>query len=316
MPNHCPAKRKKISVVVPCLNEDENIPKLIPEIVGNIPSAYEYEIICVDDGSSDETFGVVRKLASKDKKIKGISFYRRFGHQPALLAGIRAAKGEAIITMDADFQHPPELLPKIISLWEKGHDLVQLQKGGEKKELSWMRPGRSWGYSIWKFVTNGLLIPGVSDFRMMDKKLVRYILESEESEVFLRGLANLAAKNPITIPYEVGERRHGKSSYTLPMIIDVFLTGFISFSTIPLRIAAVLGFILGVLSTLFLVGDFIHAAITGRRMVAGWLTIVFLMLILNGFIIFYLGILGEYIGVIFKEVKKRPKYLIGKTINL
>lgn len=303
---------KKISVILPCLNEAENLPLLIPEVIKNIPKKYGYEIICVDDGSTDSTASVIRAMVFKHTHIKGILLHRRFGHEAAVLAGIKKTSGNAIIYMDSDFQHPPKMIPKIIALWEKGHDLVQLQKIEDVNSFKFFR---KFGYWIWQVISDGVLIPGVSDFRLLDKKIREYLLTSEENEIFIRGIVGLVAKNPAILPYEVGKRKFGKSSYTFKTFINMFINGFITFSTKPIRIATIVGLLIAICAPLFLITDIIIALITNRRILEGWTTIIFLILTLNGFIIFYLGILGEYIGIIFKETKKRPKFIVDETIN-
>ncbi len=306
---------KRISIVIPTFNESENIPLLIPAIIKNIPKKYNYEIIFVDDNSPDGTFEMINKMASKNKKIKGICMYRRFGLQPSFMAGIQRAKGDAIITMDADFQHPPEMIPKLLSLWEKGYDLVQPQKQEDKSLNPFLRTIRQIAYRVWGNISNGTLIPGVSDFRLMDYKVTEFIVSSGETEMFLRGLVNMAANNPLLIPYKVGKREFGKSSFNMSRLLNIFMTGFISFSPKPLRLASLLGLIISISTILFLLVDFTYAIIFGKKIIPGYATIVLLLLMLNGFIIFYLGIIGEYIGIIFREVKKRPKYIIGKSVN-
>jgi dolichol-phosphate mannosyltransferase len=307
-------KRKLISIVLPALNEAGNIEELLPLIEKNIPAKYSYEIIVVDDGSKDKTFTVVSALAHKNPKIKGISLYRRFGHQAALLAGIANAKGEAIITMDSDFQHPPEKLALMLKLWEEGNDLVQMKK--RQKEKGLFEPIRRVGYFIWSKASDGVLVPGASDFRLMDRHIAEFILQSSETEVFLRGVVQLAAKNPTSIEYEVQKRKHGSSSYTFNMFWNMFINGFISYSTKPIRLVSYVGLLISLIGAFFLISDGLYSFFSDEKIIEGWLTTVFLVLIMNGFIIFYLGILGEYLGVIFKEVKKRPKYIIEKTVNI
>lgn len=307
---------KKISIVIPTFNEKDNIPELIPDIVKNIPQKYLYEIIFVDDNSPDGTFLVIEKLARTNNKIKGISMYRRYGLQPSLAAGIENSTGDAIITMDADFQHPPQLIPDLISLWEKGYDLIQPKKQEDNSLNIFTRALRKIGYKIWEKVSNGVLIPGVSEYRLFDKKIADSIIKSQESELFIRGLIHIAANNPTTIPYKVGKRKHGHSSFNIFQLINIFMVGFISFNTKPLRILWILGLFIAVFTTIFLIIDILVVLIQGKGILAGWATLVFLSLIFNGFIVFYLGILGEYVGIIFKEVKKRPLYIIGHTINL
>lgn len=306
---------KKISVVIPTFNEAENVPLLIPEIIKNIPKKYNYEVIFVDDNSPDGTFSVIKKIGSKNKKIKGLCMYRRCGHQLSLLAGIKKAQGNTVIMMDADFQHPPEMIPQLISLWEKGYDLIQPQKQEDKSMNPVKRFLRQIAYRIWENVSNGIIIPGVSDFRLIDRKVAEFICLSNESEILLRGLINMGANNPILIPYKVGKRRYGRSSFNLRRLLNFFVLGFISFSPKPLRIASVFGLIIALMTAIFLIGDLLLAFLSGRKIIAGWVTIILLSLILNGFIIFYLGILGEYLGIIFKEVKNRPKYIIGEKVN-
>lgn len=300
-----------ISVVLPCHNEEKNITPLLTEIKKSIPRGYNYEIVFVDDGSTDSTRFVIEKLAKKDKKVRGIILHRNFGHQWALYAGIVKARGEAVITMDADFQHPPQAISKMVNGWMEGHDVIQMQKSDAESS----KTTRSLAYKVWKWVSGGILIPGASDFRLIDRKVVDYLSYSEEREIFLRGITQIAASNPLVIKYKVGKRKFGKSSYTHKMFLNMFINGFISFSTFPIRIASIFGLILAFCSAAFLLTDILRAFITGRSIIQGYITIVLLILILNGFIIFYMGILGEYLGVIFREVKKRPKYIVEKEIN-
>ncbi len=307
---------ERISVVLPCLNEEKNISFIIPEIIRQIPKNFNFEIICVDDGSRDQTPVIIKKLAKKDRRIKGLILRKRFGQQMALRAGINESTGDAVIAMDADFQHPSAMIPKMIEHWQKGNDLILGQKKLNLRDRKIRGVVKQIGYLLWEWVSDGILTPGVSEFMLMDRKIVTYIKKAKEHESFLRGLASLAAVNPRTIPYKVGKRRFGSSGYTLPLIYNLFVNGIVSFSTKPLRVTTLLGLLVFLSSLVFLISDLVAAIVFKKEIVAGYLTIVFLMALLNGFIIFYLGILGEYIGVIFREVKKRPKYIIGQKINL
>lgn len=308
--------KKTISIVLPCHNEEKNISEIIPEIINNIPKIYDYEIITIDDGSTDNTFKIISKISCNNPRIKVIKFYRQFGHQAALLSGIIHTTGDAVITMDSDFQHPPEMLPKMLNYWENGNDLVMLQKEAVFRDEFVNSIFRSIGYKIWKIVSDGILTPGVSEFRLFDKTIKEYITNDKENQIFLRGIISSIAKNPVIIPYKVGKRRYGKTSYNFWKIKDIFISGLISHSMKPLRLAAITGLLLGFSALLFLLIDYINALITGRKIIEGYLTVVCLMLILNGFQIFFMGIMGEYIGVIFKEVKGRPIYIIEKKLNM
>jgi dolichol-phosphate mannosyltransferase len=305
--------KKKISVVLPCHNEAENLKSLFPAIIAQIPPHFDYEIIGVDDGSTDATLATIEALAWQNKRLKGLSLYRNFGHQMALWAGIAAAKGDAVITMDADFQHPPAQIPRMLNFWQAGHDLVVLKKDCPKTFFS--RLLQKPGYWLWDNLSDGVLVPGASNFMLFDKRIADFLRHSSEVEVFIRGLVRLAAHKPVVISYQVGQRRFGRSSYGPRAFVNLFLAGLVSFSTKPLRLAAWAGLALGLAVGLILILDLLEVIVSGRHIIQGYLTLVFVQLLLNGFVIFYLGILGEYLGVIFKEVKKRPRYLIKRTIN-
>ncbi len=308
--------KQKISIVLPCHDEEKNLPLLIPEIIKNIPKKYSYEIICVDDGSKDNTLLSISQLAKKNKNIKAIIFHKNFGHQAALRAGIKLAKGKAVITMDSDFQHPPVVIPHMLTLWQKKFDLIQGQKQEDKTQTIAMMLERKIGYWLWEKITSGVIQPGISDFRLMDKSVVDYLNSDFENDIFFRGAVTLAAKNPILVPYKVGKRLHGTSSYTLKMFVNMFVSGFVSFSTRPLRLATLTGIVIFLITIIFIIFDIIRALATGERIIQGWITGVAITLIVNSILMLYLGVIGEYIGIIFKEVKRRPQYLIEKTINI
>lgn len=308
--------KKTISVILPCFNEAKNIPLLIPEIIKNIPSKYGYEIVCVDDGSFDQTKNEIKRLSKVNKNIKGVLLYRRFGHQQALRAGIDYSKGDAVVMMDADFQHSPKLIPKFIGKWEQGCDLVGAKKIQNKNAGILRNIGNKIAYRLWSMVSNGIIVPGISDFRLISREIADYVKQNHEEDIFVRGLVNLAAKKPCDIPYNTGRRKYGESAYNNRDLIELFINGFVSFSTKPLRVAFILGITIFTITGLFLLVDLIQALMAGRKIIEGWLTTVYLTFLANSLILIYLGVLGEYIGVIFRETKKRPSYFIDKTINL
>jgi glycosyltransferase involved in cell wall biosynthesis len=306
---------KKISIVLPCLNEEKNIIPLTKEIIANIPNNYDYEIIIVNDGSTDGTQDTIKNLASKNKKIKGISIYRSSGHQQALRIGITHATGDAVITMDADFQHPPSYIPQMIKLWEKGHDTILAQKKQTRHAAWWIRVGQSFGYRIWSYASGQVLVPRVSDFRLISRPVADAIANSEENVIFLRGMVRLFSKNSCVMSYEVGKRNYGKSSYTPTMFINMFVGGIVSFSSRPLRIIWGLGIAICFMASLYLLLDIGISMLIKKQVIEGWKTLVLLILLLNGFVILYLGILGEYVSIIFLEIKGRGRPAIYETIN-
>lgn len=308
--------KKIISIVLPCLNEENNIPLLISQIIHHIPIKYAYEIIVVDDGSTDNSKLILQKLAQKNKNIKCIFLYKRSGHQKVLQIGISFSKGDAIIMMDSDFQHPPELIQKFIEKWEQGYDLVNGKKIDNRNISIFRRIQDKLGYYIWSKISSGVITPGVSDFRLISKEIAEFINSSKEDSIFIRGMVNLASKNTTYVTYKAEKRRYGKSSYSFSDLIELFINGFISFSPKPLRVAFVVGIITFTIAGLFLAIDLTYALIIKKKIIEGWLTLVYLTFLVNSMLLIYLGVLGEYVGVIFREVKKRPSYIIDKTINI
>jgi len=306
---------KLISFVLPCHNEEKNLSPLIKEISLNVPKKYRFEVICVDDGSKDQTGKMIEQLSKKHTNIRGILFHRNFGHQKALMAGILHSQGDAVITMDADFQHPPKTIPKLIALWEKGHDLVRTQKASDNNASLRMKILRKVGYPVWEWVTDRAIIPGGSDFRLMSKEVTQYIREMNESEFFLRGNVQMASKNPTVVKYHVSARKFGRSSYSIKMFIDMFINGFVSFSTRPLRAMTTIGVLIFLITACFIFVDLTRALILRKKIIEGWVTGISLTVLLNSIIMIHLGILSEYIAVIFKEVKRRPRFMIAKKIN-
>ncbi len=313
--------QKLISVVIPCYNEQGNINLVVSELRKYLPSKYRKEIIFVDDGSSDDTRKEIKKLAKKDKSIKAIFLYRNFGHQYALFSGMKFSSGDAVISMDADLQHPPEYIPELIKQWEAGHDLVVAQKISEVHTNFIMRILRSAGYRLWAFVTSGVLAEGISDFRIANRSLIDYISKLEERRLFTRGLIVMHSRNPSSIKYHVGKRIKGESKYNFKLknikrTINLFTDGIISFSFLPLRIASLGGLIVILLGILFTIFSIYSKIVLKKPIIEGWTTLVSLQTISFGFIILYMGILGEYLSVIFDETKKRPRYWISETVNI
>ena len=296
-------------------NESENIKPLVKEIKKYIPTEMDYEFILVDDGSRDETFLEASKLAEKDEKIKVLSFYRNFGHQAALIAGLSEAKGDLILTMDSDFQHPPDQISAMLDKWRDGFDLVVAQKENDPTKNLFIKFVRYLGYKSYSIIGDKI-IPGVSDFRLMDRNILDYVLSCTEVNSVLRGLVMIPARKVHVHPYKVQARRAGTSSYTISKLFNLFLYTITSFSVKPLRLASIFGFILVFLSFIYLAYILFARFVLGWHIIEGWTALIFCLLLLFGFNFSYLGILSEYIGIIFWEVKKRPKYIVHRRVNL
>lgn len=307
--------KKLISFVLPTFNEENNIMSLVGEVKSFLPAGCLYEIIIVDDGSFDGTRDKIRTLCS-DLNIRAVFLYHNFGHQMALLAGINVANGDAVITMDADFQHPPKFIPEMISLWEGGFDLVVAQKSEDKTSPVILKICRWFGYNLYKLFGAGTLIPGVSDFRLMDRKVVDFLKNCREYRFIMRGLVTIPAKKPVFIPYQVAIRKSGESGYGFWKRLALFSYGFVSFSLIPLRLASFFGFLLISSSFIYLGYVLILKLFFNKAIVEGWTAIIAVLITLFGFLFFYLGLLGEYIGAVFDEVKRRPRFLVEESINI
>jgi len=296
----------RLSIVIPCYNEAGNVAELCKKL-GDICEGIdgEVEFIFVDDGSSDGTFDKLKDLAGDDNRIQVISLSRNFGHQAALTAGIDHAEGDAIIVMDADLQHPPELIPRFIEKWQQGFDLVYAQREGIKPRL---------GYRI----INALMkvnVPAESaDFRLMDRKVVEAFRQMPERSRFIRGMISWLGFKQIGIGYKEANRFSGQRTYTLRQTARMALNAILAFSSIPLRMASVLGFIT-LLAGLGYGIYILYAMLAGWPIERGWTSLIMTVLILGGVQLICLGVIAEYIGRIFEEVKHRPLYVVREKIT-
>lgn len=302
----------KVSVVVPAYNEEGNIARLADELTNVLKHYKSYEIIFVNDGSVDKTLDAVKKLRIRNTNIHYISLSRNFGHQYALKAGLDRATGDFIISMDADLQHPPALIPKMIEEWQNGNDIVYTVRKDKKTESLFKRSTSKLYYKVFNFLT-GLNMPsGTADFRGMDKKAVEVLKNMPEKTLFLRGLVFWMGFKQKAIAYQVHPRFAGKSAYTLKKMFSLALAGATSFSVKPLRVAIYAGFIVAMLGCLF-TAYVLYMKLFGGATISGWASIMCVLLILGGSQLFMMGIIGEYIGMIFMEMKKRPNYIVDET---
>lgn len=307
--------RKKISVVLPAHNEENNLSGIVKEISSLLGNTYDMEIIIVDDGSTDGTEMVINNLCTVDSRLKGIVLYRNYGHQNALIVGISKATGDVVITMDSDYQHPPSYIPKMIESWESGSDLVAGKKVSDKSSRLSAKVFRYLGYKAYSFLKDSSVSPGVSDFRLMDKSIADVVKVSGERRLILRSFVYKYAKNPTFVEYDVGERKSGKSSYSWVRLYNLSVSNVISSSLMPLRLTFVLGLFAIVLSVLMIGFVIISKFFLGNSIIQGWATTTILLSFFFGLNFLCLGILAEYVGVIVDEVKDRPRYTVKREIN-
>ena len=305
--------RKKIAVVIPTYNEVGNIQILIgalQKVTRSLP--YDFLYLFVDDGSSDGSLQELKKIAAADKTVCYIELSRNFGHQNALKAGVDAAIADAVITMDGDMQHPPELLPILIKKWEEGFDVVYTRRAVDKS-LSYFKKKTSSGfYKVMNYLSDVNFEQGTADFRLMDKKVVAVFADFSENELFIRGLVNWLGFKQFAIDYQPADRFSGKSKYTVKKMIQFALQGITSFSTRPLHIAIFLGFGLTLFAFLFYSIYVVYSIYFGH-VISGWTSVIATIVFFGGLNLIVLGIIGMYIGKLFMQSKQRPNYLIRST---
>ncbi|UKB86065.1 glycosyltransferase family 2 protein [Chryseobacterium sp. MEBOG06] len=303
---------KKISIVIPAHNEEGNV-ALVHEKIKQVFSGlkdYDFEIIFVNDGSRDHTQQKLEELSQKFEEVKYIEFSRNFGHQPAVKAGMDHANGNAVISMDGDLQHPPELIPEMIQKWEEGYDVVFTVRTYPKEISYFKRKTSDLFYKLLSSLSDvNLTKGGGSDFRLMDANAVQVMRNFNEDDLFLRGLTSWMGFKQIGIDFKANERVSGESSYNLKKMFTFAFTGITAFSVKPLYLAAYLGFLFSAVSVLGYGGYVLHSFIAGTE-ISGWASLIMTIVFFGGLQLIIMGIMGIYLGKIFKQVKDRPNYII------
>lgn len=331
-------KMKLITILIPAYNEEANLPRLKEHLdmlaadrfpkqktarpglrSEDVPSMtdYEWEFLFVDDGSRDNTLEELYRLRQADPRVSIVSLSRNFGKENAMLAGMDYAKGDAVVIMDADLQHPVSAIPEMIYWWERGYEDVYGRRKQRGKE-SWLRKRLSLAfYSMLQGTTRIEILPNVGDFRLLDRRAVKAICALRETQRYTKGLYCWVGYNKKEILFEQHDRAEGKSSFNLKGLINLAVEGITCFTTAPLRISTIIGLVLSVLSMIYLVVILIKTIFWGEA-VQGFPTLMCTILLLGSLQLIALGIIGEYIGRIFNETKQRPPYIVeaynGKKI--
>lgn len=300
----------KISIIIPAYNEEGNVNIIfykVKDILNN--TKYTSEIIFVDDGSKDNTRKNILELFESNKDVKLISFTRNFGHQLALTAGYNYCQGDAAITMDCDLQHPPELITNLIKKWEEGNDIVNTTRVDVNQPSIFKKFTSKYYYKFFSWITGVPIEEGAADFRLIDRKVINEINRFSESELFLRGMFYWLGFKSISIPYTPNERFSGTTKYNLRKMMHFAINGITSFSVMPLKIVTFMGFFISGLALLYIIYS-VYSWIFFKNVISGWTSLLSSMLFLGGVQLISIGILGEYLGKIFIETKKRPRYVI------
>lgn len=300
-----------ISCVVPAYNEADNIAPFLEHLVQQLQSLSDrFEIIVVDDCSTDDTATITTSICGR-LHTKLIRFSRNFGKETALSAGIDHAAGDLVILIDADFQHPMELIPQFLEKWREGFDMVYGVQSDRDYMPAIRRMSSEFFYSLMNKLSKQKLPPGAGDFRLLDRQVVEALKAMPERKRFMKGLYSWVGYKSIGLPYKVSERQQGKSRFNVRSLSSLALAGIISFSDIPLRIWSLIGFFVAFISLIYACWIVTDTLIFGTD-VPGWATLVVAVTFLGGLQLLSIGILGEYIGSIFNEVKQRPRYLIAQ----
>ncbi|MBS4013452.1 MAG: glycosyltransferase family 2 protein [Bacteroidetes bacterium] len=299
-----------LSLVVPVFNEEENIEFLFKKIVEvfTTNNITDYEIIFVDDGSIDNTFSKTKELSSLNNRVRGVSLSRNFGHQIALFAGIEFSKGDVVITMDGDMQHPPEVIPELIRLYKSGFDIVNTKRIDAEGIGFFKKATSKFFYKFINLMSDVYIEPASSDFRLMSRKAADAFLEMPENDRFTRGLISWMGFRQAFFEYKANPRYKGKSKYSVRKMMRFAFDGITSFSTKPLRVALYFGFIffmLGMIYAAYAVVQYFQG-----HTIQGWTSILLSVIILGSIQLLSIGLLGEYLARISREAKNRPKYFV------
>lgn len=303
------AEHARVSVVIPAYNERDSLAALLPQLQGElIALGADWEVVVVDDGSRDATAELMRHWC-RSPGFRYLELSRNFGKEAALTAGIEAALGDVVVLMDADLQHPPDLIAKMIARWEQGVDMVYAVRESREDEPWIKRLGTKLFYSLLRSENGVQVPPHAGDFRLMDRAVVQALLKLPERNRFMKGLYAWVGFSAEALPYMPQNRHAGASHFSVLKLWRLALAGLMSFTTWPLRAVSVVGFVVSICS--FLYGSFIVIDyLLYDNRVAGWPTIVTVLLFFSGINLLSLGIVGEYVARIFEEVKARPIYLI------
>ncbi len=307
---------KLLSLLVPMYNESNVIPlffKRVNQVLEEI--GINYEIICVNDGSQDITLALLRKYAANDSRIKVVSFSRNFGKEPAMTAALDYATGDAVIPIDADLQDPPELISEMLRAWQQGYDVVYAKRSSRKSDSRLKRSTAAWFYMIFNKMSETDIPHNVGDYRLMDKKVVTVIKQLPEKDRFMKGLFCWPGYKNTSIEYERPIRAEGETKFNYWKLWNFAISGIASFSTMPIRAGIYVGMAVAIISFIYAFFIITKTMVFGID-VPGYASIMVVLLFLGGIQLFFLGLMGEYIGRIFKEVKNRPLYVVQETIGL
>ena len=309
----------RLSIIAPCYNEEEVLPmtlkrlKDLSVLLVSRDDCAEIEFVMIDDGSQDRTSELLTEASKADKRIKVVRFSRNFGHQAALLAGYEFAKGDVIVSLDADLQDPPELIGSMLDKIKEGHDVVYAARKSREIDSLFKRKTADVFYWIMKKF-GADIVPNHADFRMVTRRALNAFLKFHENNLFIRATFPIVGFPSCVVYYDRPERLAGETKYPFRKMLEFAINGLTSFSVVPLRICSMVGLLVSLLALLMLFWSIVVKIFGGA--IPGWTSTVAPLYLLGGVQLLFLGIIGEYIGKIYIEVKHRPRYIVQETINL
>lgn len=302
-----------LSIVLPAYNEESNIANTAEVLSSFLKERdIDYELVFISDGSKDNTYEEILKAAGRDPRVKGAQFSRNFGKEAGIFAGLELAEGDAVVVMDCDLQHPPEAIPLMWEKWKNGAEIVEGIKADRGKESLGYKLSAGLFYKVMSSLIK-IDMSASSDFKLLDRKVVNVLLELPERNTFFRALTFWAGFRTETVEYKVQERKYGQSKWSLWSLMKYAVTNATSFSTMPLQIVTVTG-VISILGSVILFIQTLVRYFMGAS-VEGFTTVILLLLIIGGFLMLSLGIIGHYIARIYEEVKGRPKYIISRVTD-
>jgi len=305
-----------ISIVVPLYNEELVLDELYQRLTEMIDRAQlRCEVIMVNDGSRDGTMDIARRICRIDRRFKLIGLSRNFGHQLAVTAGLDQAAGDAVVIIDADLQDPPEVIPLMVEKWQAGNDVVYGVRSRREGETAFKRMTAALFYRILRRATNVDIPVDTGDFRLMDRQVVDQLLTMRERFRFIRGMVSWVGFRQTHVEYERAARFAGTTKYPLPKMLRFAIDGMLSFSHVPLKMASMFGFIASLVSFLALGYGIVIRLFFPERAIAGWASVFVAILFIGGVQLICIGILGEYLGRMYDEVKRRPLYIAQELLN-
>jgi glycosyltransferase involved in cell wall biosynthesis len=312
---------KKISLLIPAYNEQEVLEHLYHRIgkLANDNKSYEFEFMFINDGSRDKTLEIIKSYAKSDYRVAYVNLSRNFGKEIAMIAGLDYVTGDATVIIDADLQDPPELIPKMIKFWEEGYDDVYAKRNSREGETWFKKVSSQWFYKILQTTTHIPIQIDTGDFRLLDKRCVKALRQLRESQRYTKGMFSWIGFNKKEITYDRDPRAAGETKWNYRKLINFAIDGITSFTTAPLRLSSILGFIVSVVAFVFIIILIVKTTLFGDP-VAGYPSLMAAILFLGGLQLLSLGVIGEYIGRIFNETKQRPLYFVeehhsGRTVK-